>query len=78
MNSYSYNIVEVIIMEKINEAVLDKMTEILSVASDKTRLKIMLSLLDENKCSCGSHDHCGSCEHRSCMIEKCWFLCYNM
>lgn len=71
MNVYSYNNTEVIIMSNINEQVLDKMVDILSVASDKTRLKIMLSLLDESKCSCGSHNHCGTCEHRSCMIEKC-------
>ena len=57
--------------EVIDESVLSKMRDMLSIASDMTRLKIMLTLLDESQCSCGCHDNCGRCEHRSCMIEKC-------
>ena len=34
----------------------------------------MLSLLDESKCACdynSGRTHCGMCESRPCMIEKC-------
>ena len=57
-----------------NEDVISKMRDMLSIASDMTRLKIMLSLLDESKCTCdcnSGHTHCGMCETRPCMIEKC-------
>ena len=55
-----------------DENTISKMRDMLSIASDMTRLKIMLSLLDESKCECGCecHSHCGSCEERPCMIEK--------
>lgn len=55
-----------------NEEVITKMRDMLSIAGDMTRLKIMLSLLDESKCCCGSdnHNNCGSCTSRPCMIEK--------
>ena len=59
---------------KVNENVLSKMRDMLSIASDMTRLKIMLSLLDESLCCCGEgyeHSNCGMCQSRSCMIEKC-------
>lgn len=73
MNECSYNINGSDIMKKIypDENVISKMTDMLSIASDTTRLKIMLSLLDESQCSCGCHNNCGRCENRSCMIEKC-------
>lgn len=57
-----------------DENVISKMRDMLSIASDMTRLKIMLSLLDESKCVCGEghrHSNCGCCESKSCMIEKC-------
>ena len=55
-----------------NEEVITKMRDMLSIAGDMTRLKIMLSLLDESKCCNCSDDHCncGSCTSRPCMIEK--------
>ena len=55
-----------------NENIIQKMRDMLSIASDMTRLKIMLCLLDENKCECekGSRSNCGCCENRTCMIEK--------
>ena len=51
MNDCSYNISEVLIMktELINEDIIYKMRDMLSIASDMTRLKIMFSLLDEEK-----------------------------
>ena len=53
-----------------DEQIISKMRDMLSIASDMTRLKIMLSLLDESKCDCGC-SNCGGCESRPCMIEKC-------
>ena len=55
-----------------DENTISKMRDMLSIASDMTRLKIMLSLLDESKCECGceGHEHYGTCESRPCMIEK--------
>lgn len=52
-----------------NEDVISKMRDMLAIASDMTRLKILLSLLDESKCACGC-DNCGKCSSRECMIEK--------
>ena len=57
-----------------NESIISKMRDMLAIASDMTRLKIMLCLLDENKCVCGKenvHMNCGYCQKRDCMIEKC-------
>lgn len=34
---------------KVNEDIISKMRDMLSIASDMTRLKIMLALLDENQ-----------------------------
>ena len=72
MNGHSYNNIEVKIMKSLipDENTISKMRDMLSIASDMTRLKIMLSLLDESKCNC-NNDHCGCCESRPCMIEKC-------
>lgn len=56
-----------------DEKTISKMRDMLSIASDMTRLKIMLCLLDESKCNCGPehvHSNCGYCETRPCMIEK--------
>ena len=57
-----------------SEETISKMRDMLAIASDMTRLKIMLCLLDESKCTCGKehvHMNCGYCEKRECMIEKC-------
>ena len=66
MNGCSYNI-----GMKQNE-LIKKMESLLKIAADETRIKIMLSLLDESKCDCccGAPD-CASCSCYSCMIEKC-------
>lgn len=51
---------------------IKKMETLLNVASDETRLKIMLSLIDDSKCSCGNeHCCCGHCLERGCQVEKC-------
>ena len=72
MNECSYNIIEVNVMKQYipDEQIISKMRDMLSIASDMTRLKIMLSLLDESKCDCGCSG-CGGCKSRPCMIEKC-------
>ena len=54
----------------VTEETLYKMRDMLSIMSDMTRLKIMFSLLDEDKCS-HHHMNCGNCQSRPCMIEKC-------
>mgnify|MGYP002524469161 CR=1 FL=1 len=49
-----------------------KMEQLLKIAADQTRLKIMLCLLDDGKCECGcGAKDCSSCTCLSCMIEKC-------
>lgn len=53
-----------------NDEIIQNMEALLKVSSDATRLKIMLALIDEDKCTC-TCDCCGHCEHRHCMIEKC-------
>lgn len=57
-------------MSKVEDKILIKMSELLKITSDPTRLKIMHSLLDDSKCTCTCSD-CGECHHRHCMIEKC-------
>jgi len=66
MNGYSYNIA----MKQ--DVLVKKMEELLKIAADETRLKIMLSLLNEKEChcSCGARN-CSECDCLSCMIEKC-------
>ena len=49
---------------------INSISTLLATMSDKTRLKIMLSLLDDSRCSCPC-DNCGSCSHLCCMISKC-------
>ena len=55
-----------------NELKLNKMSQFLKTASDPTRLKIMLSLLDDGQCHCGCSaiGDCSKCKCLSCMIEK--------
>lgn len=66
MNDCSYNS-----GMKIDEKYLNKMEEMLAIASDSTRLKIMLSLLDEDACPHREEVcHCGCCSSLFCMKEK--------
>ena len=58
----------IIAMEK---ELITKSGELFYIMSDTTRLNILLTLLDDNKCCC--HDEgcsCGCCEHKTCMIQK--------
>ena len=56
-------------MEKIET--IKKMERVLHVCGDVTRLKIMLSLIDDDKCTCGCDDCCCSkCKIHTCMIER--------
>ena len=65
MNDYSYNI-------GMKNELTKKMELLLKVAADETRIKIMLSLLDDSKCDCKcSAQACSECRCLSCMIEKC-------
>lgn len=43
------------------------------MCADVTRLRIMLTLLDERECTCccGELSCCGKCKTLSCMIERC-------
>ena len=61
-------------MKNIQDKTLTKMESLLVTASDKTRLKIMLALLDDSLCRCGhceEEHNCSSCKSLDCMIEKC-------
>ena len=60
-------------LSKINIQTIRKMERMLSVCADVTRLRIMLSLLDERECTCccGELSCCGKCKTLSCMIERC-------
>ena len=66
MNNRSYNIA-------MKKTVIEKMEDLLKVAADETRIKIMLCLLDENACTCDctACGCCADCTCLSCMIEKC-------
>ena len=61
-------------MKNVKLETISKMEKLLITASDKTRLKIMLALLDDSLCRCGhcedEHD-CSNCKSLNCMIEKC-------
>lgn len=65
MNGCSYNNAM-----KIKEKYLLEVQKLLEIASDRTRLCIMLSLLDENACSEKEGCDCGCCSHLCCMKEK--------
>lgn len=56
----------------LNEKKINQMSEVLKIASDPTRLKIMCALLDDGKCHCGCNaiGDCSKCSCLSCMIEK--------
>ena len=61
-------------MKAIKKETISKMKSLLMTASDETRLKIMLALLDDSLCHCGHCDEehaCSNCSSLDCMIEKC-------
>ena len=58
-------------MKNVKINTIKKMESLLETASDATRLKIMLALLDDDLCVCGEEHACSSCEALHCMIEKC-------
>ena len=61
-------------MKDVKVSTIKKMESLLMVASDATRLKIMLTLLDDSLCHCGhceEEHNCSSCSSLDCMIEKC-------
>ena len=60
----------VIKMKDVKLTTIKKMESLLETASDSTRLKIMLALLDDDECEC-EECNCGVCESLNCMIEKC-------
>ena len=57
---------------RIPNTLVKKMGKMLKVASDPTRIKIMLCLLDPTKCTCKckSGGVCAKCDCLSCMIAK--------
>ena len=57
-------------MKDVKNNAIIKMQSLLQTASDATRLKIMLALLDDDLCTCHACN-CSSCEALHCMIEKC-------
>lgn len=59
-------------LERINIQTIRKMEQLLSVVADKTRLKILLCLVDERECSCvcAELSCCSKCRTLSCMVEK--------
>ena len=60
-------------IQRVNIQTIKKMERVLQVCGDVTRLKIMLSLLNDRECSCccGELRCCGKCKTLSCMIERC-------
>ena len=59
--------------QRVNIQTIKKMERVLQVCGDVTRLKIMLSLLNDRECSCCCSELrcCGKCKTLSCMIERC-------
>ena len=61
-------------MKNVKLSTIKKMESLLTVASDATILKIMLTLLDDSLCHCGhckKEHNCSNCTSLDCMIEKC-------
>ena len=50
------------------ETQLDEITNLLKIISDKTRLIILLCLLDDDRCDIAN---CKNCHHERCLVEKC-------
>ena len=57
-------------MKDVKTSTINKMQSLLETASDTTRLKIMLALLDDDLCHCHACN-CSNCTEPHCMIEKC-------
>ena len=57
-------------MKDVKTNTIQKMKSLLETASDTTRLKIMLALLDDDLCHCHACN-CSNCQELNCMIEKC-------
>lgn len=57
---------------RVNIQTINKMARLLFVLGDKTRLKIMMCLINERECTCccGELKCCGKCFSLTCMIEK--------
>ena len=61
-------------MKNVKLETISKMESLLMTASDKTRLKIMLALLDDDLCHCGCCEeghNCSTCNSLNRMTEKC-------
>lgn len=54
-------------INKVNEV-----SKIFKIMSDPTRLKILFTLLNDEKCTCEcGKQNCSECTCHACMIEKC-------
>ena len=56
-------------MKDVKTSTINKMQSLLETASDTTRLKIMLALLDDDLCHCHACN-CSNCTELHCMIES--------
>ena len=74
MNGHSYNSSckgkMTMNYRNISDKTIDEMETLLNVTSDFTRLKILISLLDDNECEHIKHNHGELCTH-DCMVERC-------
>ena len=74
MNVHSYNndIEGGISMnyQNISDKTIDEMETLLNVTSDFTRLKILISLLDDHECDHIKNNHGELCTYE-CMVERC-------
>lgn len=51
---------------------VNDVSKIFKIMSDQTRLKILFSLLNDEKCMCEcGKQNCSECSCHACMIEKC-------
>lgn len=59
--------------QTINIVTYRKMSKLLKVVSDATRLKILFALVDQRECTCACVELacCSKCRTQSCFIEKC-------
>lgn|SRR5574344_971857 len=49
---------------------IGRCSNLFKVVGDKTRLKILFSLIDESKCTCPESCKCETCQMHHCMVEK--------
>lgn len=52
-----------------NEKIIKSMEQLLKVASDFTRLKILHALFEDHRCHDSDHN-CGTCHCTKCMVER--------